>query len=71
MDEEGVPIFFTKGSSSESDTALHCRKSHDPATPYPPPPHAPIKKNKHGRISGFNWRAMEPISRTKMRWLRV
>ncbi len=25
--------------------------------PTPPPLHAPIKKNKHGRISGFNWRA--------------
>ncbi len=36
MDEKGVTIFSTKCLPSKSDSALHCRKAHDPAAPPPP-----------------------------------
>jgi hypothetical protein len=55
MDEEGVPIFFTKGFPAE--VIQLCIVERVMTLPPPPPFHGPIKKNKHGRISGFNWRA--------------
>jgi hypothetical protein len=56
MDEKGY-INFSEKASLLKVIQLYIVERVMTLPPTPLPPNAPIKKNKHGRISGFNWRA--------------